>query len=68
MAPELRDCPRCGERATAQVIYERFGSETWWCLRCEYDWNEHNPSLSIGITQRSEAIASLHLHQRRRVA
>ena len=59
MASELRDCPHCGARHSARVIYERFGTETWWCADCGRDWDAHPPSLSIGITQRSEAIATL---------
>jgi ribosomal protein L37AE/L43A len=59
MPCELRDCPNCGARLTAQVIYERFGTETWWCVECGLDWDAHGPSLSIGTTQRAEAIATL---------
>ena len=56
---ERRDCPRCGTSGSARVVYERFGTLTWWCLRCDYDWEAHTESLTIGATQREEALASL---------
>jgi len=59
MASELRDCPNCGAPHSARVIYERFGTETWWCIKCGHGWEVQAESLSIGATQRSEAIATL---------
>lgn len=56
---ERRDCPRCGAARSASIIYERFGTLTWWCVACDHDWQTASESLAIGATQRDEAVASL---------